>query len=114
MLHRTAGSMDAIPAVFPVNYHAVDRAIHSVTGKGTELATATRKAVVAFEIDEIDVSYHMIGAFWPWASPTSWRIPWLSRWFADSRFNLGHRVRENISSGSCPTSYRVVESASAP
>jgi uncharacterized protein len=55
---RVAVSMGAIPAIFLVNYHAMDRAIYFRTGEGTKLSAATRSAVVAFEIDEIDISYH--------------------------------------------------------
>jgi len=55
---RVAVSLGAIPAVFPVNYLYVDGGIHFRTGVGTKLAAATRGAVVAFEIDEIDRLYH--------------------------------------------------------
>jgi hypothetical protein len=55
---RVAVTMGAIPAVFPVNYHFVDGAIHFRTGEGTKLAAATRHAVVAFQVDDIDRLYH--------------------------------------------------------
>jgi len=55
---RVAATVGAIPVVFPVNYHFADGAIHFRTGYGSKLAAATRNAVVAFQIDEIDRIYH--------------------------------------------------------
>ncbi|MFD8562397.1 pyridoxamine 5'-phosphate oxidase family protein [Streptosporangium canum] len=44
----------ALPAVQPVNFHLNDQAIVIRTTIGSKLAAATRRAVVAFEADEID------------------------------------------------------------
>lgn len=55
---RVAVAVGAIPAVFPVNYRALNGAIYFFTEEGTKLAAATRHAVVAFEIDHFDVEYH--------------------------------------------------------
>jgi nitroimidazol reductase NimA-like FMN-containing flavoprotein (pyridoxamine 5'-phosphate oxidase superfamily) len=55
---RVAVTIGGIPAVFPVNYHFADGAIHFRTGEGVKLAAATRNAVVAFQLDEIDPLYH--------------------------------------------------------
>jgi len=55
---RVAVSVGAIPAVFPVNYYALNGAIYFFTAEGTKLAAATREAMVAFEIDHFDAVYH--------------------------------------------------------
>ena len=55
---RVAVTVEAIPAVFPVNYRFADGAIHFRTGEGIKLASATRHAVVAFQVDDIDRIYH--------------------------------------------------------
>ena len=55
---RVAITMGAIPAVLPVNYCFVDGAIHFRTGEGAKLTAASQHAVVAFEVDEIDLLYH--------------------------------------------------------
>jgi nitroimidazol reductase NimA-like FMN-containing flavoprotein (pyridoxamine 5'-phosphate oxidase superfamily) len=55
---RVAVTMGAIPAVLPVNYHFADDAIHFRTGEGAKLTTASQNAVVAFEVDEIDLHNH--------------------------------------------------------
>ena len=57
-LGRVAVSLGEIPAVFPVNYHAFNGDIYFFTAEGTKLAAATRKAMVAFEIDHFDAQYH--------------------------------------------------------
>lgn len=57
-LGRVAVSLGAIPAVFPVNYHAMNRDIYFFTAEGTKLAAATRRATIAFEIDHFDAQYH--------------------------------------------------------
>jgi uncharacterized protein len=44
----------ALPAAQPVNYLLDDEEIVFRTGAGSKLAAATRHAVVAFEVDEID------------------------------------------------------------
>ena len=57
-LGRVAIALGAVPAIFPVNYVAVDDAIYFATSRGTKLAAATRGATVAFEIDHFDFRYH--------------------------------------------------------
>ncbi|MBB5782808.1 pyridoxamine 5'-phosphate oxidase family protein [Nonomuraea jabiensis] len=44
----------ALPAVQPVNFHLDGRSIVIRTSTGSNLAAATRHAVVAFEADEFD------------------------------------------------------------
>ena len=44
----------AMPAVLPVNFSVWDGALLIRTGAGSKLAAATRNAVVAFEVDELD------------------------------------------------------------
>ncbi|WP_031168621.1 pyridoxamine 5'-phosphate oxidase family protein [Streptosporangium roseum] len=48
----------ALPAVQPVNFHLNGQAIVIRTAIGSKLAAATRRAVVAFEADEIDPELH--------------------------------------------------------
>ncbi|MDE3086994.1 MAG: pyridoxamine 5'-phosphate oxidase family protein [Acidobacteriota bacterium] len=55
---RVAVSIGAVPAVFPVNFGVVDGTIVFRTGTGTKLDAATRNAVVAFEVDDLDPLYH--------------------------------------------------------
>jgi nitroimidazol reductase NimA-like FMN-containing flavoprotein (pyridoxamine 5'-phosphate oxidase superfamily) len=52
---RVAVTMGAVPAVFPVNYAMLDGDVVFCTGRGTELDAAIRNAVVAFEVDDIDL-----------------------------------------------------------
>jgi nitroimidazol reductase NimA-like FMN-containing flavoprotein (pyridoxamine 5'-phosphate oxidase superfamily) len=51
---RIGLSADALPTIVPVNYAVVDDQIVIRTRRGTQLARATRDAVVAFEVDEFD------------------------------------------------------------
>lgn len=53
-LGRVAVTLGAMPAIFPVNYHADSGSIYFMTGEGTKLAAAVRSAVVAFETDDVD------------------------------------------------------------
>ena len=55
---RVAVTIGAVPAVFPVNFAVLDGAIVFRTDTGTKLDAATRKAVVAFEVDDLDPPYH--------------------------------------------------------
>ena len=55
---RVAVVIGGTPAVFPVNYHAVDRVVYFKSGEGMKLMAARRRDVVAFQIDEIDTCYH--------------------------------------------------------
>ena len=49
---------DALPVVLPVNFVLDGDEIVIGTDRGTKLDAATRNAVVAFEADEIDATYH--------------------------------------------------------
>lgn len=51
---RIAVSMEALPAVFPVNFCVVDRHVMFRTATGTKLRAALRDTVVAFEVDDFD------------------------------------------------------------
>ena len=51
-LGRIAVSMDALPAVFPVNYRMLGDDVVFRTGTGSKLRAAVAKAIVAFEVDE--------------------------------------------------------------
>jgi nitroimidazol reductase NimA-like FMN-containing flavoprotein (pyridoxamine 5'-phosphate oxidase superfamily) len=51
---RVVYSVQAMPAVTPVNYALDDGTVVFRTAAGSRLANATRNAVVAFEVDEID------------------------------------------------------------
>jgi len=53
-LGRIVFTDQAMPAVLPVNFSVWDGALLIRTGAGSKLAAATRNAVVAFEVDEID------------------------------------------------------------
>ena len=55
---RIALTSDAIPTVLPVNFCVSDDRIVIQTGAGTKLDSATRNAVVAFEVDDFDAMYH--------------------------------------------------------
>ena len=45
----------AMPAILPVNFSVWDGSLLIRTGAGSKLAAATRNAVVAFEVDEVDL-----------------------------------------------------------
>jgi nitroimidazol reductase NimA-like FMN-containing flavoprotein (pyridoxamine 5'-phosphate oxidase superfamily) len=51
---RVAVSTAALPTILPVSYGFDGRRILLRTGRGTELDAATRDAVVAFEVDDIE------------------------------------------------------------
>jgi nitroimidazol reductase NimA-like FMN-containing flavoprotein (pyridoxamine 5'-phosphate oxidase superfamily) len=51
---RIAVTVDALPAIFPVNFDVVDGAVVFRTPPGTKLASATASAVVAFEVDSYE------------------------------------------------------------
>jgi nitroimidazol reductase NimA-like FMN-containing flavoprotein (pyridoxamine 5'-phosphate oxidase superfamily) len=52
---RVAITIEALPVVLPVNYRVLDGDIVFCTAAGTKLDAAVRNAVVAFEVDEVDV-----------------------------------------------------------
>jgi nitroimidazol reductase NimA-like FMN-containing flavoprotein (pyridoxamine 5'-phosphate oxidase superfamily) len=49
---RVGVTVAALPAIFPVNYAVLGRAVVFRTAPGTKLAAATSGEVVAFEVDE--------------------------------------------------------------
>jgi nitroimidazol reductase NimA-like FMN-containing flavoprotein (pyridoxamine 5'-phosphate oxidase superfamily) len=53
-LGRIVFTDQALPAVLPVNFSVWDGSLLIRTGAGSKLAAATRNAVVAFEVDDID------------------------------------------------------------
>jgi nitroimidazol reductase NimA-like FMN-containing flavoprotein (pyridoxamine 5'-phosphate oxidase superfamily) len=54
VLGRLAVSTAALPTILPVNFCFDGQRILFRTGNGTKLHAATRNAVVAFEVDEIE------------------------------------------------------------
>lgn len=57
-LGRIGLTTGALPAVLPVNFWFDGKQILIRTGAGTKLAAATRDAVVAFEVDDMDPVRH--------------------------------------------------------
>jgi nitroimidazol reductase NimA-like FMN-containing flavoprotein (pyridoxamine 5'-phosphate oxidase superfamily) len=57
-LGRVGLSSGALPCVLPVNFRLVGDDIVFRTGAGTKLEAATRNAVVAFEVDDMDPLTH--------------------------------------------------------
>ena len=57
-LGRVGVTAGALPSVLPVNFRLAGDRIVFRTGGGTKLAAATRNAVVAFEVDDIDPVQH--------------------------------------------------------
>lgn len=55
---RVAVSMNALPAIFPVNFGLCGEEVVFRTGTGMKLAAAVTNSVVAFEVDEIDYEHH--------------------------------------------------------
>jgi nitroimidazol reductase NimA-like FMN-containing flavoprotein (pyridoxamine 5'-phosphate oxidase superfamily) len=53
-LGRVAVSVDAMPAIFPVNFVVINRQVVFSTGLGTKLTAALAGAVVGFEADWVD------------------------------------------------------------
>lgn len=51
---RIGITSNALPVVLPVNFALIGDYIVIRTGRGTKLDAATRNAVVAFEVDDID------------------------------------------------------------
>jgi len=55
---RVAVSINALPAILPVNYAMLDGDVVFRTGPGTKLDAAAAGVVVAFEIDQADPYLH--------------------------------------------------------
>jgi nitroimidazol reductase NimA-like FMN-containing flavoprotein (pyridoxamine 5'-phosphate oxidase superfamily) len=48
----------ALPTILPVNFRLTDQGVVVRTAPGTKLDAATVNAVVAFEVDDLDPTYH--------------------------------------------------------
>lgn len=57
-LGRVGVTIGALPSVVPVNYRVVGDEVVILTGAGTKLDAATKNAVVAFEVDDMDPIEH--------------------------------------------------------
>lgn len=57
-LGRIGVTSGALPTVLPVNFWLDGDRIVILTGEGSKLMAATRNAVVAFEVDDVDPMYH--------------------------------------------------------
>jgi nitroimidazol reductase NimA-like FMN-containing flavoprotein (pyridoxamine 5'-phosphate oxidase superfamily) len=57
-LGRVGATSRALPVVLPVNFRVVDGDVIFRTAAGTKLDMATRNAVVAFEVDDMDPIAH--------------------------------------------------------
>ena len=57
-LGRIGLTSGALPTVLPVNFRLVGDRIVLKTTKGSKLEAATRRAVVAFEVDDFDAMDH--------------------------------------------------------
>jgi nitroimidazol reductase NimA-like FMN-containing flavoprotein (pyridoxamine 5'-phosphate oxidase superfamily) len=57
-LGRVGLSIGALPTVLPVNFRLVDDHVVFRTGVGSKLDAATRGAVIAFEVDDVDPFAH--------------------------------------------------------
>jgi uncharacterized protein len=55
---RLAVTMGALPVILPVNFLLDGDRVLVRTSSGTKLDAATRNAVVAFEVDDVDASAH--------------------------------------------------------
>jgi nitroimidazol reductase NimA-like FMN-containing flavoprotein (pyridoxamine 5'-phosphate oxidase superfamily) len=53
---RIGVTIAALPAIFPVNYRVIDGAIVFRTAAGSKLSAATSGCVVAFEVDDYQLS----------------------------------------------------------
>jgi nitroimidazol reductase NimA-like FMN-containing flavoprotein (pyridoxamine 5'-phosphate oxidase superfamily) len=57
-LGRVAVTADALPCILPLTFKVSGNRILFRTSPGTKLEAATRNAVVAFEVDELDAAAH--------------------------------------------------------
>jgi len=92
-LGRVGVTMDALPAILPVDFAVVDDKIAFRTVPGTKLSAAAHNAVVAFEVDHEDVdaaerwSVLVVGTCHPMTvdeiDGAAWRVghlgPWIDR-----------------------------------
>ena len=57
-LGRVGVTFGALPRILPINYRLVDEQVVFRTSAGTKLDAATANAIVAFEVDEMDLLWH--------------------------------------------------------
>ena len=55
---RVGLTFGALPTILPVTYRLIDGQVVFRTGPGQKLAVATEHAVIAFEVDEMDLLTH--------------------------------------------------------
>ncbi len=55
---RVAVSMNALPAIFPVNFAVLGEDVVFRTGTGMKLSAALTNSIVAFEVDDFDHERH--------------------------------------------------------
>lgn len=97
VLGRVGISIGALPCVLPVNFRLIDGTVVFRTAAGSKLDAATRGAVIAFEVDDVDpiehcgwsvvvtgIAQEMTGP--PWSDPiTASAVP---RWAPLGRSHL--------------------------
>jgi nitroimidazol reductase NimA-like FMN-containing flavoprotein (pyridoxamine 5'-phosphate oxidase superfamily) len=55
---RVGITISALPVIFPINFVLMDGDIVFRSSPGSKLTAAAQRAVVAFEVDEVDTMYH--------------------------------------------------------
>jgi nitroimidazol reductase NimA-like FMN-containing flavoprotein (pyridoxamine 5'-phosphate oxidase superfamily) len=55
---RVGITISALPVIFPVNFSVLDGDVVFRSSPGSKLTTAVQRAVVAFEVDDVDPTYH--------------------------------------------------------
>ncbi|HXX89262.1 MAG TPA: pyridoxamine 5'-phosphate oxidase family protein [Acidimicrobiales bacterium] len=54
---RVGFALDGVPIILPVNYGMLDGDVVVRTGEGLKLLSAVERAIVAFEVDTLDVEH---------------------------------------------------------
>jgi nitroimidazol reductase NimA-like FMN-containing flavoprotein (pyridoxamine 5'-phosphate oxidase superfamily) len=55
---RVGITISALPVIFPVNFAVLDGDVVFRSSPGSKLTAAAQRAVVAFEVDDVDNMYH--------------------------------------------------------
>lgn len=55
---RVGITLSALPVIFPVNFAVLDGDVVFRSSPGSKLTAAAQRAVVAFEVDDVDGMYH--------------------------------------------------------
>jgi len=55
---RVGITVSALPVIFPINFVLMDGDIVFRSSPGSKLTAAAQRAVVAFEVDDVDTMYH--------------------------------------------------------